>query len=106
MTSRKSRHSKSKPKSVQVGKYAYRSMLSSKVFKGKCAVNVNEVAMALCVTRQHIMNLIDEGKLPAIDLSGPPASDRLGNNSYTPRRTIRIACSAYDHYIRRHFKTE
>jgi len=41
-------------------------------FAGRTVLYVQEVARHLRVTRQHILNMIEEGSLPAINVNGAP----------------------------------
>jgi hypothetical protein len=72
------------------------SILSQKLFPKHNVLQVQQVADALCVTKQHIINLIEEGHIQAVDVGGGPI-DRAN----TARRNYRIPVSAYDAFIRK-----
>ena len=44
------------------------------LFRGRSVLYVQEVASHLRVTRQHVINLIEEGILPAINVNGAPGT--------------------------------
>jgi len=58
-------------------------------FPGRVTLKVYEVAAKLGVTEQHVIDLITEGKLGAIDLRGKGAS----------RSLYRIPIEAYRDYV-------
>lgn len=55
------------------------------------ALKVSEVATMLAISERHIVDLIDEGKLRAIDLSGQNPGCR---------RHYRIPVEFYERYVR------
>ena len=67
------------------------SILSGGAFPGRTTLFVGEVARALRVTKQHVVNLIDEGFLSAIDVASGPLAKK---------RSLRIPVSSYDSYVR------
>lgn len=68
------------------------SVLSHAVFPGRTVLYVHEVAEALACTIQHVIDLIDEGRLRAINIAG------AGNK--TNRSCWRVPVSAFDAFIR------
>lgn len=68
------------------------SVLSHNIFPGRSSLYVHEVARALEITTPHVISLINEGLLDAIEVTGK------GNK--TSREHWRIPVSAYDAYIR------
>lgn len=68
-------------------------VLSQKLFPGRTSLMVREVAKALRIDEKHVVSLINEGLLDAIEITGK------GNKS--SRYHWRIPVSAYDDYIRR-----
>jgi len=50
---------------------------SSLDFPGQSVLTVHQIAEKLGVTDQHILDLIEEHKFPALDLKGKSASRRL-----------------------------
>lgn len=63
------------------------SVLSKSRFAGRSTLRVLEVAEALCCTEQHVLNLIDRGKLDATN---------IGNGS---RGHWRILVSSFDQFV-------
>lgn len=58
-------------------------------FPGRVTLMVDEIAERLGVTAQHLLDLIEEGELVAINLAGKDAS----------RRTVRIPVESYRTFI-------
>lgn len=58
-------------------------------FPGRVTLMVDEIAERLGVTAQHILDLVEEGELVAVDLAGKGAS----------RRTVRIPVESYRTFI-------
>jgi hypothetical protein len=69
------------------------SVLAHTIFPGRKTLYVFEVADALSITDAHVISLINEGLLDAIEVTGK------GNK--TSREHWRIPVSAYDDYLRR-----
>lgn len=69
------------------------SVLSHKRFPGRSMLMTSEVAKALAIAERHVIDLINEGLLDAVEITGK------GNKS--SREHWRIPVSAYDDYIRR-----
>lgn len=69
------------------------SVLSQKLFPGRTRLMVMEVARALRINDKHVVSLINEGLLDAVEITGK------GNKS--SRGHWRVPVSAYDDYIRR-----
>lgn len=59
--------------------------------KDRTVLYVGEVALKLRVTEQHVLDLIDEGKLRAINIAGVNATDR---------KFYRIPVEAWDAYVK------
>lgn len=73
------------------------SVLSHKRFPGRSSLMVPEVAAALAIDEKHVISLINEGLLDAVEVTG------RGNKS--SREHWRIPVSGYDAYLRnRHNK--
>jgi excisionase family DNA binding protein len=62
-------------------------LLGDLTFLGRSVLYVHEVAEKLRCSQQHVYDLIDEGRLPAIDLTG------AGNLS--ARRSLRIPAAGF-----------
>jgi hypothetical protein len=75
------------------------SVMAHELFPGRAVLMVKEVAHALRCTQQHVINLIEDRKIKAVDLAGAPIS--LGGTNKTDRRFYRIPVSAYDDFIRK-----
>lgn len=58
-------------------------------FPGRVTLMVDEIAERLGVTAQHLLDLIEEGELVAIDLAGKAAL----------RRTVRVPVESYRNFI-------
>lgn len=63
---------------------------------------VAEIASALRCTDQHVLNLVEEGTVTAIDIAtGEPAKpSQLRDQKKSPRRCLRIPVSAYDNFVK------
>lgn len=72
---------------------ALTTVLSHQLFPGRSSLYVQEVAKALEIDAKHVVDLINEGLLDAIEVTG------RGNKS--SREHWRIPVSAYDAYVRR-----
>jgi len=72
------------------------SILAQKLFPKHSVLQVRQVAEALSVTKQHIINLIEEGHIRAVDVSGGGIDRKK-----TPRRNYRIPASEYDAFIKK-----
>lgn len=72
---------------------ALSSVLTHDRFPGRSSLLVREVAEALGCDERHILDLITEGELIAVDIAG-------GGNK-TARRYLRIPVSAYDQFIKK-----
>lgn len=57
------------------------------LFPGRKMLYVHEVAARLCISKRHVVDLIDEGKLRAINISGDA------------RRHYRIPVEAYEAFL-------
>jgi excisionase family DNA binding protein len=60
-------------------------------FPGRFVLRVSEVAKVLSITERHVIDLIEEGKLRAINVAG---------NTTTGRKFYRIPVEAYLAYLR------
>jgi hypothetical protein len=69
------------------------SVLSHNIFPGRTVLYVHEVAHVLNLSVPHVISLITEGLLDAIEVTGK------GNK--TTREHWRIPVSAYDDYLRK-----
>ena len=70
---------------------ALSTVLSHKVFSGRSTLYVHEVADKLEISVPHVISLINEGLLDAIEITGK------GNR--TSREHWRIPVSGYDKYV-------
>jgi excisionase family DNA binding protein len=68
-------------------RFAADSSLASLEFQGRQSLTVQEVAERLSVTHQHIIDLIEEGQIAAINMGGGA------------RRHYRIPVSAYTAFL-------
>ena len=64
------------------------------LFAGRTTLYVSEVAEKLRITEQHVRNLIDEGKLLAIN---------VGTNE---RKFWRIPVEEYDRFLKKNFSMD
>ena len=72
-------------------------MLAHKKFPGRTNLNIPEVARVLEIDDKHLISLIQEGLMGAIEITGK------GNLSSRERWKIPVEC--YDDYIRRRSNT-
>jgi hypothetical protein len=68
-------------------------VLGDLTFPGRSVLYVHEVADKLRCCQQHILDLIDEGRLPAIEMTGS------GNK--TARRSLRIPAAGFRLFLAR-----
>ena len=78
---------------------ALRGVLSQELWAGRTVLYVREIARALHVTEQHVVNLITEGRLRAINVGNGLKSGDRPKGSKTAREYWRIPVSAWDAYI-------
>lgn len=62
------------------------------LFPGRSSLYVHEVAKALRITPQHVIDMIAEGKIQAVNIAG---------KNQTKREFWRIPVSEYDAYLMR-----
>lgn len=84
-------------------------VLSHEAFPGRRFITVAEFAEPAGLTIQHVLDLIEEGELAAVDFRGKVRTDddsfpaakpsQMGNK--TARRCLRIPVAAYDAFIKR-----
>jgi len=67
-------------------------------FEGRTALRVDEVAARLNVSRNHVIHLIEDGTLRAIDVRGRMRAE--GGKNKTPRSCLRIPVEEYERLIR------
>jgi hypothetical protein len=67
----------------------FSAMLHSLDFPGRSALRADEIAAKLGVTTQHILDLVDEGILSAIDVRGVNST----------RRCLRVPVEAYRDWL-------
>lgn len=94
-TARHSASTQASPKPVELppqGELALSTVLSHKLFPGRSSLMVREVAQALEIYEKHVVSLINEGLLDAVEVTG------RGNKS--SREHWRIPVSALDAYVR------
>ena len=72
-------------------------MLAHKQFPARTNLNIPEVAAVLEIDDKHLISLIQEGLMGAIEITGK------GNKSLRERWKIPVEC--YDDYIRRRSNT-
>jgi hypothetical protein len=77
---------------------ALSTVLSHKLFPGRSSLYVAEVANALEIDEKHVVDLINEGLIDAVEVTGK------GNKS--SRQHWRIPVSAYDDYVRRRWNNK
>lgn len=63
-------------------------------FPGRSLLLISEVSKALKCTNQHVIDLVEEGQLVAVDIAGPVADP-----SQKPRRCLRIPVGSYDNFL-------
>jgi len=72
---------------------ALRGVLSQELWAGRTVLYVREIARALHVTEQHVVNLITEGRLRAINVGNGVSSSKATRDYW------RIPVGAWDAYI-------
>ena len=77
---------------------ALTSVMSHAVFAGRTSLGVGEVAKTLHCTKDHIYDLISEGKIKAVNIGGDPVV--AGGTNATNRKFWRIPVSAYDQFVK------
>ena len=75
----------------------FMSIRASALFAGRTNLKLHEVAKALGCTARHVGDLIQEGKLGGIDVSGRPI--KKGKASAANIRHWRVPVSAYEQFI-------
>ncbi len=73
---------------------------SSKLFPGRTTLYLREVAKALSMTLQQVVDLIEGQQLAAIDISSGafhPVENPMGNK--TDRRFYRVPVAAFDEFV-------
>ncbi len=58
-------------------------------FPGRAVLTVDEISERLGVTSQHVLDLVEENELPALDLAGKNAT----------RRTVRVPAESYREFV-------
>lgn len=81
----------------------FRTVLSHELFPGRSSLLIAEVADALRCTVQHVLDLVEEGDLRAVDIRGRIQGEARPSDfgRRDARRCLRIPVSAYDDFIRR-----
>lgn len=74
--------------------------LAHKVFPGRTMLLIAEVAAAWKCTEQHVLDLVEEGQLVAVDIRGAVAKKPSEMGNKTARRCLRIPVSSYDHFVK------
>ena len=87
------------PAAERQGEPALRGLHAEQLWAGRTVLYVREVARALHVTEQHVINLITEGRLRAINVGNGLKSADRPKGSKTAREYWRIPVSAWDAYI-------
>ena len=77
----------------------YSSIASREIFQGRTVLRCQEIAAALAITVCHVRDLIDEGRLAAVNIAGQPV--KPGKHPAAERAQYRIPVSAYDDFISR-----
>ena len=67
-------------------------------FPGRTTLYVHEIASALQITGRHVLDLISEGKIQAVNIAG--------KNNATAREFWRVPVSEYDRYLRENSNVE
>jgi excisionase family DNA binding protein len=73
----------------------YAPLSAAKLFPGRTVLTVNEVAAALRVTNAHVKNMVEEGKLIAVNSAG------TGGGAVASRKHWRIPVGSFDQFVRR-----
>jgi hypothetical protein len=76
------------------------TVLSHVLFPGRSTLKVAEVADALRCDDQHIFNLVEEGRLTAVDIRNGDVTTAKKLPKGSRRRWLRIPVSAYDAFLR------
>jgi hypothetical protein len=76
------------------------TVLSHVLFPGRSTLKVAEVAAALRCDDQHIFNLVEEGRLTAVDIRNGDVTTAKKLPKGSRRRWLRIPVSAYDAFLR------
>jgi len=88
-----------RPTPGQQAELALRGLRADQLWAGRTVLYVREVASALHVTEQHVINLITEGRLRAINIGNGLKSRDRRKASKTAREYWRIPVSAWNAYI-------
>lgn len=75
------------------------SFASHTLFPGRTTLYVSEVAKALTMTMQQVVDLIHGGQLLAVDISSGLKSSSNPRGNKTARSYWRIPVSAFDEFI-------
>lgn len=75
------------------------SITAGAVFPGRTALYPREVAEALAITEQQVIDLITEGSITAVNISSGLQTQLGTRATKAPRRHWRIPVSAYDAFI-------
>lgn len=77
------------------------SIASHRIFPGRTSLYVAEVARALTMTDQQVIDLIEENELHGINIASGLRCETNPKGNKTPRKFWRIPVSAYDEFIAR-----
>ena len=86
-----------KPVSPAQDDLPFMSIASHERFPGRAVLTCHEVAAVFRMSVCHVRDLIDEGRLGAINISGQPV--KPGKHSAAERNYYRVPVSAYDQFI-------
>jgi hypothetical protein len=87
-----------KPAPIVQDELPLESVLSHTIFPGRSALTLGEVAKALGCHTDHLLNLIDCGRITALDIS--TGREVTAGTSRQHRRCLRIPVSAYDAFVK------
>ena len=85
------------PQVSQQEELAFSAIATHALFPGRTTLYVAEVAKALSITEQQVINLIESGDLGAVNIS---AGMKTFVEGKVPRSHQRIPVSAFDEFVR------
>lgn len=87
-------------KQKQLRENGLASICAARAFPNRRELYPSEVAAVLRVTEQHIIDLVFEGELGAVDVTNRTRSLRTLRGKKVKRSNLRVPVHAYDAFIR------
>jgi len=97
--SRATRAAKRRLTPAQYEDLSLRGIRASQLWTGRAVLSVREVAEALHVSEQHVLNLITQGRLRGINITSALRSKAAPKTRIPRREYWRIPLSAWDAFI-------